>query len=248
MPRQHSRCYPCGALGDGSDRHGLLFVHRCPRSLGPRALAASDSSGGRATGLPPEPASLAERIDLTRITVLQVECARAAREKKTAELAAYEAEIVAMLQDEVLPYARSFSSSPGAGAGGTGLGTAGSAHEAPVAPAVAVDEEEIGAASLEAKLVELASELISLEGETGDESLEKKLLVLEALRGMSERAHFGESRLDEKTRREAGQSERLKLRMRKEAEAPPGSDASPEGPPSESHGGESFPRSRRAPV
>jgi hypothetical protein len=127
-----------------------------------------------------EPKSLAQRIDLTRITVLQADYARAAQQRNAGDLAAYERELVAMLRDEVLPYARGADAPPGAGQGGTGGGTAAPRHGAAGAPAVAVDEEEVAAAALEAKVVDLSRKFMSLAGKTDDASLATNSLWIAA--------------------------------------------------------------------
>jgi hypothetical protein len=181
---------------------------------GSQLLAATAAAASAAAT---EPASLAERIDLTRITVLQADYARAAAERDARDLAAYEREVLAMLEDEVLPYARASPAGPGAPDAGTGSGAATARTEA--APAVAVDEEEVGAAALEAHVVDLAKEFASLEGRNDRASLEAKATILGGLQAVSERAHFSSSPLppSDEDRQQLGEERRA----RKEAEKLP---------------------------
>jgi hypothetical protein len=145
-------------------------------------VAAWGSPGAQPAGAP----SLAERIDLTRLTVLNADYTRASSERDTADLATYERELVAMLQDDVLAHVR--PGPPGSAEGGTGGATTPAPR--PVTPAVAVDEEEVGAASLEARVVDLSREFISLAGKEDDASLSRKRSILGSLQSISERAQF----------------------------------------------------------
>jgi hypothetical protein len=67
-------------------------------------IVASAAAGGEPPASP-DPTSLAARVDLTRISILEAEYGRAAREHDEADLRSLETEVVAMLRDEVLPYA-----------------------------------------------------------------------------------------------------------------------------------------------
>lgn len=180
------------------------------------ALAlASLAAGPDSRVKPADPTSLAERIDLTRITVFQADYARAVRERDTRDLAAYEAEIAAMLRDDVLPYAPDAGIPLGADRGGTGSGAG---RTAPATPAVAVDEEEVGAAARDARLADIAREFISLAGATDGDSLRKKETILEALRTTSERAQFPGYAPDPVQSREAHQRVDQERREREAAE------------------------------
>jgi hypothetical protein len=166
-----------------------------------------------------DPRSAAERIDLTRITVLHADYARAAQQRNARDLAAYEREIVAMLREDVLPYARD-DAPPGASGGGTGGGASAPARPA-AAPAVAVDEEEVGAASINAKVVDLARQFMALEGKTDGESLARKSSILGSLQGISEQAQYPGTTSDAERNREVRQRVQHDRREREEAEKLP---------------------------
>jgi hypothetical protein len=164
---------------------------RCRRSTGALALASLLAAPDALASPRPtdEPATLAERIDLTRITVLEADYARAAGQGNTGDLAAFDREIAAMLRDEILAYARD-GARPGARAGGTGAGAAPPARDAAVTPAVAVDEEEVGAAALDARVAQLAREFISLEEKLDHASVARKSSIIGSLQAISSRAQF----------------------------------------------------------
>jgi hypothetical protein len=171
---------------------------------------------------PADPTSLAERIDLTRITVLQADYARAVRERDTSDLATYESEIVAMLRGEILPHAPDAGAPLGAGqGGGTGAGAAAPGRAAAATPAVAVDEEEVGAAALDAKVADLAREFISFAGRTDGASLTKKVTIIGALQRTSEQAQFPGSTPDAERSREARQRVDQERREREQVEKLP---------------------------
>jgi hypothetical protein len=68
-------------------------------------ILAPASAAGTEPNPAPAPISLAERVDLTRITLLEADYAAAVRRRDKADLRAYEAQVLAMLRGEVLPYA-----------------------------------------------------------------------------------------------------------------------------------------------
>jgi hypothetical protein len=179
-------------------------------------LAAGAPSGAPVT--PADPASLAERIDLTRISVLQADYGRAVQQRDLPDVAAYEGEIVAMLRDEILAHAVGEGAPRGAGQGGTGAGTAASGRAAAATPAVAVDEEEVGAGALDAKVADLAREFISLAGRTDGPSLTRKASILGALQRTSEQAQFPGPAPDRERSREARQRVDQERREREAAE------------------------------
>jgi hypothetical protein len=176
--------------------------------------AAGAPPSSRATA---EPQSLAERIDLTRITVLEADYARAVKQRNTRDLEAYDRELAEMLRDEILPYARGDGASSGAGTGGTG-GGAGLAPEAAATPAVAVDEEEVGAAALDAKVADFAREFISLEGKTDRPSLSRKSSIIGSLQAISARAQFPGTGASTEQSREARQRAAKERRERENVE------------------------------
>jgi hypothetical protein len=186
------------------------------RALALAPLLAATGMPADSPAAPAEPA-LAERIDLTRISVLQADYGRAVRERNAPDVAAYEREILAMLQQEVLPHARDEGASLG-GRGGTGAGTATPGHASGSMPAVAVDEEEVGAAALDTRVAELAREFISLAGRTDGSSLTRKASILGALQRTSEQAQFPGSSPDAEGSREARQRVDQERRDRERAE------------------------------
>jgi hypothetical protein len=186
------------------------------RHLGSLALASLLAAADAAPSAAAD-ASLAERIDLTRITVLEADYARAAGERNTRDLAAYEHEIAAMLRDEVLAYAGGDVAPAGPATGGTG-GAAAPGRGPGGTPAVAVDEEEVGAASLDAKVVALAREFLSLEGKLDDASLARKASLVGSLQALSARAQFPGTGPSTEQGREARQRVGQERRERQELE------------------------------
>jgi hypothetical protein len=120
-----------------------------------------------------------------------------------------------MLREDVLPYARVARATTDASAGGTGA----LASDPPEVPAVAVDEEELGAAWLERRIVNLAWEFESLAGETDDASVAEKRSIIAALQGISYRVHFSSPPTEENTRR--GREKAAKDRARGARRLPP---------------------------
>jgi hypothetical protein len=161
------------------------------------------------------PSSLAERIDLTRITILSADYTRAADRRDAAAIAAYEREVVSMLQTDVLGHVRSSDAALGPSESGTASGTA--PESASVTPAVAVDEEEVGRASLDARVVALSSEFGSLAGKDDAASLSRKGAILGTLQAISEGAQFP-SPLDADRMREGRQRAARERRDRQEFE------------------------------
>jgi hypothetical protein len=102
-----------------------------------------------------------ERVDLTRITILDADYARAKRAHDEADLRAFEAEVSSMLRDEVLPYA------PKASAAGS------TAQAAP-----------------ERRVLALAHEFLSLEGSMDEASVARKSSILSTLKALVYHAHF----------------------------------------------------------
>jgi hypothetical protein len=184
-------------------------------ALSPLLAAAGTPTSDRA---PAEPSSLAERIDLTRITVLEADYARAAAQRNTRDLATYEHELAAMLRDEVLAYAGADVAPPAAATGGTGGAAAAPERGPGGTPAVAVDEEEVGAASLDAKVVALAREFLSLEGKLDGASLARKASLVGSLQALSARAQFPGTAPSAEQGREARQRVGQERRERQERE------------------------------
>jgi hypothetical protein len=190
------------------------MLARIVRAFATVILLAS-AAGPPSARAPGEAASLAERLDLTRVTVLHADYTRAAARGNAAEVATYEREIVAMLQDDVLAHAGARGLAPGADDEGTGAGGA-SGHGA-IAPGVAVDEEEVGAAALDAQVVNLCSEFVALAGKHDRASLARKGSVLGSLQAISDRAQFS-SPLDRERTREGRQRAAKERRERQEFE------------------------------
>jgi hypothetical protein len=176
--------------------------------------AAAPTGGARSTA---EPTSLAERIDLTRITVLQADYARAQKERDERDLAAFDRELATMLQDEILPYARDDAPS-GAAAGGTGSAAGASDPQPEGRSAVAGDEAEVGAAALDARVADLAREFISLEGKLDPDSVARKSTLIGTLQAISARAQFPGTPPSTEQTREARQRAAKERRERQQIE------------------------------
>jgi hypothetical protein len=164
-----------------------------------------------------EPATLAERIDLTRVTVLDADYTRAAGQRNAHDVAAYDREVAAMLRDEILPYA-SPDAPAGAAAGGTGAAAPRPPREAG-APAAAVDEEEVAAAALDARIADLAREFLALAGKLDGQSVARKSAIIGALLAISARAQFPATPPSSEKSREARERAGQERRDRRDREA-----------------------------
>jgi hypothetical protein len=176
--------------------------------------AAAPTGRARATA---EPTSLAERIDLTRITVLQADYARAQKERDERDLAAYDRELATMLQDEILAYARDGAPS-GAAAGGTGSAGGAPGPQPEGTPAVAVDEDAVASAALDARVADFAREFISLEGKLDPDSVARKSTLIGSLQAISARAQFPGTPPSTEQTREARQRAAKERRERQQVE------------------------------
>jgi hypothetical protein len=173
-------------------------------------------------GQPPagEPASLAARIDLTRITVLGADYARAVRDKDTAAIGTCEGELAAMLRDEVLPYAPRGSadgerSGGGAAAPGKGQPASSSVDAGAWNDAGAAGD---GAGRDDARVAAMARAFLALEGKGDDASLKEKLSIVGTLQSMCDRAYAPASTLNRKQTQEERARARKEMNNQADAE------------------------------
>jgi hypothetical protein len=132
----------------------------------------------------PSPAvPLARRIDLTTIQVVEADYEEAMRHHNKGNLEVCEAAVWAMLHNQVLPFREDGNASTGSG------GYVDAHPPSAQAEDSAPDENEA--------VVSLAQQFLSLQGKYDDDSMQRKVAIMNSFHALSERANYKEPETEE---------------------------------------------------